>query len=289
MNKILKFNKNKFDLENPVLGCYLNMPNELYHACAGISNTGLNLIKDNPANYIWSKNAPQDPSKTNAIDIGSAVHACLLEPEKIDQILVGPTKGRDTIKFAQFCEENQGKIVLTETEYTQVKYSVDSALAHPTIAEILGLKSHNESSMFWRDEGTLCKIRPDMDLTPSGINALVDVKVTKSIDEWRSDLTWKNPLFTLNYGHNAAFYLRGASSHYGIDYDVYSFILIQSSACIGRYPVTVFSVTRQELENYGFFDDVESNLSKYKECINSGKWDHIESFPFFEGMIEGSE
>lgn len=292
--KTLKFNADKFNPKKPEIGCYLNMPNDLYHSCAGISNTGLNHVRNNPSDYIWNKKAPIDHSKMSSIDLGSAVHLALLEPERLvpdheNGILIGPTKGRDTIKFRDYCEENSDKLVLTEIEFNQVRYSVLSAKAHPAINELLNLEGHNESSIFAMYNDTLCKIRPDIDLTPSGNPALVDVKVTKSIDDWRSDLTWKNPLFTLNYGHNAAFYLEVASAHYGLQYDVYSFLLIQSTICVGRYPVSVFTITRQELENYGFFDDVRANLAIYKECVTSKNWNHHESFPFFEGTVEASE
>lgn len=150
------------------------------------------------------------------------------------------------------------------------------------------MPGHNESSIYFKLDDTLCKIRPDRDLTPSGSKTLVDIKTTRSIDDWRSDLTWKNPLFTLNYGHNAAFYLNGASAHYGVEYDVYTFILIQSTACIGRYPIAVFSITRQELENHGFFDDVDRNLNKYRDCMRLNNWDQLEAFPFFEGYADES-
>lgn len=268
----------------------LEMGNSDYHKAEAISNSGLRLIKNNPADYIWNKNAPQDPSKTNAIDLGSAIHTCILEPQKVDSILVGPTKGRDTIKFFEFCEANPASTVLTQSEYDKCRFAVDSALAHPTARKLIDAKGECESSIFWTDQerDILCKIRPDKDLTIGGQRILVDVKTTASIDDWRSHLSWKNPIFTYDYGHNAAYYLKGASAFYGEQYDEYLFLLVQTTACIGRYPVTVISVTREELESYGFFSEVELNLDKYAECLKSGVWDHVETLPMFDGYSSES-
>lgn len=275
----------KFNKESPEPGLYLDLPSDIYHSAPGISNSGLMLIKNNPADYIWSKNAPVNVASTKSVDIGTAIHAGILEPHKFsDMVAVGPTKGRDTIKFTDFCAENQSKICLTESEYDLARLAIDSAFAHPTIKKFIDAKGHCESSIFWSDKerDILCKIRPDKDLTPSGIPLLVDVKTTSSISDWRSELTWKNPLFTMDYGHNAAFYLTGASAHYGVEYQEYCFILIQTTAEIGRYPVAIMTITRGELESLGFFDEVRRNLDAYECNLKTNAWDsHVEEFPVF--------
>ena len=276
-----------FNVDNPQPGLYLDVSNEDYHAAPGISHSGLNLISISPASYMWAKNAPSNPAATGAFDVGTVIHAGILEPERTDLFEIGPTKGRDTIKFTEYCRENPDKIILTEKEYDMVRFAIDSVFAHPTAKKLIDAKGACESSIFWRDESRdiLCKIRPDKDLTVSGQNILVDVKTTKSIADWRSNLRWKNPLFTLNYGCNAAFYLKGASEHYGQSYDEYVFLLVQTTLECGRYPVTVMSVTRQELEDNGFFYEIEANLDVYKKHLDSDRWDTVEEFPLFNDGV----
>lgn len=274
----------KFNPKNPKQGKYLDLTNELYHSSKGIGNSSLQMIANNPADYIWSQNAPCDPVKTGAFDVGTAIHAALLEPHKAEAFEVfTDTKSRDTVKFTKFVQDNPDKMVLTENEYYFMRLSVDSAHAHPTVSRLLKMKGERESSIFWHDKerDIMCKIRPDLDLTIGGMNRLVDVKKTASIDDWRSDVQWKNPLFKFNYGHNAAYYLHVASNFYGIEYNEYTFVLIQSTISDGKYPVGVFTITREELTRYGFFDQVYNNLDLYAECLHSNKWDSEEQFPLF--------
>ena len=281
----------EFNPENPQPGLYTGVDNEVYHSSPGISNSGLLLIQRNPSDYIWSQNAPKDFTKSRSIDVGTAIHAALLEPERIDDILVGPTKTRDAKAFTDFCMDNSDQIVLTQAEYDMMRLSVDSAFAHPAFKGFIDAKGDCEVSIFAQDPefDVLCKIRPDKDLTKSGKRILCDVKTTRSIDEWRSNIHWKNPLFTYNYGHNAAYYLDVASLHYGEQYDEYLFLLVQTTIELGRYPVAPILITREELQRLGFFDQYKANLERYSDCLKSGDWNHVERFPLIDPPYDGVE
>lgn len=271
------------DILNPKQGRYIGLANEKYQRADAISNSALQLIARNPSDYLWSKVAPKDYSKSGAIDVGTAIHAAILEPEKTDSFLVGPTKGRDTIKFADFCQANPDKTVLTQSEYDLVRFSVDSVMAHPTASLYLTNPCDCEVSIFYDDldRGIKRKIRPDKEVEIDSGILLLDVKKTKSIADWREPLKWKNPLFTLGYGHNAAYYMDTASKFYGEQINEYRFLLLQSTIELGMYPVSVFCITRQELEMYGFFDEMNANLDIYAERKKTGDWFSLESFPQF--------
>jgi exodeoxyribonuclease VIII len=173
----------KFNPDNPNPGKYLGIPNDVYHTAKGISNSGLMLIQNNPADYIWAQNAPKDFSKSKSIDLGTAIHAALLEPEKIEDIVIGPTKSRDTKAFTEYCLEHSDKTVLLQSEYDMLRLVVDSAMAHPSVNAFLSAKGDAEVSIFAHDSerDILCKIRPDKDLSSSGKKILIDVKTTRSI------------------------------------------------------------------------------------------------------------
>jgi hypothetical protein len=112
-------------------------------------------------------------------------------------------------------------------------------------------------------------------------NALYDVKTTASIEDWRSDTRWKNPLFTHGYGHTAAFYMDAMSAFCGEQIDTYTFLVVQKTINLGKYPVAVIEITREECERYGFFDEVYNNLDKYKEALTTNNWIENEKFPLF--------
>lgn len=273
------------DLESPKQGKYLNIENEVYQQANAISNSGLLMVQKSPAHYMWSKNAPRDFSKAGNIDVGTITHRAILEPHLFNDFVVAPVKGRDTIKFQSMIDEMPDKTIVTQSEYDFIRFSVDSVYAHPTASHFLNLGGDAEVSIFVDDGDIKRKIRPDIDLTNVGINALVDVKKTKSIDDWRSFKEWQNPLFALGYGHNAAYYLETASMFYGKQYDDYYFMLVQSSAELGMYPVSVMRVTRSFLESNGFFDQVRVNLDTYRNCLKNNDWQTIEEPPVFADEI----
>ena len=279
--------KNKFDPANPIAGKFLGHEQHLYRSVDAVANSDLLLIERNPSDYIWNREAPSDPSKTGTIDLGTAIHTALLEPELFAKsvAIYTATKSRDTVKFAEFeqAPENEGKIVLLEKEYDQLRLMVDSAHAHPTMRRFLTANGDNECSIYAKDEGRgiMRKIRPDRDLIGGGIPLLCDLKKTASIEDWREGVRWRNPLFKFNYGHTAAYYMDTASIHYSEQINEYAFLLVQSSVEMGKYPVAVITVTREELQQYGFFDRMNANLDKYAECRKSDNWYGVERFPVF--------
>lgn len=278
---------NKFSPDNPKQGKYLEHDQQLYRGVDAVANSDLLLIERNPSDYIWNREAPSDPSKTGTLDLGTAIHTALLEPEKFEQQIriFDKAKSRDTVKFAEFEKEpeNEGKIILLEKEYDQLRFMVDSAHAHPTMRRFLTVEADNECSIYVDDKerDIKRKIRPDRDPNKSGLPLLLDLKKTAGIEDWREGVRWRNPLFKMNYGHTAAYYMDTASIYYGEQINEYVFLLVQSSINAGKYPVAVITVTREELEQYGFFERVYANLDKYAECKHSDNWSGVERFPVF--------
>lgn len=265
-----------------------DMTQEEYRKAQGVANSDLLKIGQNPANYIHSLKAPRDPSKTGALDFGSALHLCLLEPEMRENIIIGPTKSRTTKAFLEFEEgrASEGSLILLEDEYSKLNFMIDSVYAHPTAKQFLEAIGHREKSFFTTDEnGVKRKWRPDLDLV-DGHGLLGDIKTTASIGDWRENVMWRNPLSTYGYAHTAAYYLDSASLFYQQDVDEYVFIVAQTTVELGMYPVSVFVVTREELQMNGFYCDAETsnwetmqnNLRLYQSHSASNHWLGFERF-----------
>jgi exodeoxyribonuclease VIII len=62
-------------------GIYDNIPNAEYHGGAGISNSGLAIIRRSPLHFRARQLAANDNEPTAAQAIGTAFHALLLEPQ----------------------------------------------------------------------------------------------------------------------------------------------------------------------------------------------------------------
>jgi len=263
-----------------------NISMQEYRDDPALSNHELQIFKNNPSSFIWNKNAPQDPAKATTSEIGTALHALLLEPDTYDDlIIVSDVKGRTTNAFQKLQLENPDNIVLTEIEAEHIKFMALSAKCDPTVNQLLSSQGACESSIFVTDPetGLELKIRPDKTVDNYSFNKplLVDVKTTASLDEWRSDVKWKNPLFNYGYGFTAAYYLYVGSIHYGVELDEYCFLVVQKSAMLGKYPASVFTITKDELIHYGFWQEMLETLKYFKACKDSDNWVTKESFPEF--------
>ena len=263
----------------------INISNEKYRALDAISNGELQQIANSPSDYIWNKTAPTDTSKTAAFDFGTALHTALLEPNLFNDsvVIYDQTKTRESSAFGKFMQtQTKESVILLETEYDKIRFTVDSAHAHPTFKAYIDKCEHKEVSIIGELDGIKVKIRPDMCSDKLGI--IGDLKTTASLDDWRDTARWKNPLFKLNYGHTAAFYMDVYEHYLGRPVNEYTFLVCQKSINCGKYPVAVIVVTRDELEMYGFFDQVYTNLARYKECLASNNWIQTERFPAFGGF-----
>lgn len=256
-----------------------------YRQHEALSNHELQLFKNNPSTFMWNKHAPSDLAKVGTSDKGTALHALLLEPETYeDLVLVSDTKGRQTLGFKKMQFENPDNIILTEIEAEEVRIMADSATHDPMFKSLLGAEGHCEASMFVTDPitGLELKIRPDKICFGMGGNPLLtDIKTTSSIDDWRNEQRWKNPLFAFGYGFTAAYYLYVASIHYGVELEEYVFPIVQTSAALGKYPATVFSISKDELIHLGFWQDMLDTLAYFKICKDTNNWQTMESFPEF--------
>ena len=134
------------------------------------------------------------------------------------------------------------------------------------------------------------KIRPDIDIEGE---LIANLKTTANLDDWRVDLGkhWIHPLYKFGYGHGAAYELYVSSIFYGKDIDVCYFPVVQKTPSLGRYPVAVFRITKQELIDYGFWDEMLNNLKEYADRLKRDDWLCLESFtpPNFGDSIEFEE
>lgn len=265
------------------LGLFTDIPQDEYRKIDALANSDAVMIERNPADYIWSRNAPINYSKVQTKDFGTALHCALLEPAEYENLVfVSSVKGRNTKSFEQEVIDNPDNIVLTADEAEQIKVMVGSVNAHPTASHLLSQQGQAECSVISDDSerGVLLKCRPDKNLIES-IGVCLDVKTTGSIDDWRSDKEWINPLFKFDYGHQAAFYMHVLSLHYGFEVNRFVFVAVSSSIALGRYPVGVFEVTKDQLIAWGFWQRMTANIERFKHCHDNNDWLHSESFNFY--------
>ncbi len=119
-------------------GIYFDISNEDYHAGDGVSKSQLDMVAKNPALLKWVKAAPEDEEKKSALDMGTALHCLLLEPESLTNAssfhrnsIVGQNKGKADEEAFLRDVADMGITVLDVEQWRKLELMRDSAMAHP--------------------------------------------------------------------------------------------------------------------------------------------------------------
>ncbi|WP_372833127.1 PD-(D/E)XK nuclease-like domain-containing protein [Pontibacterium sp.] len=254
-------------------GIYTDLTNEAYHSGPGVSKSGLDLIADCPSKFLWNKQAPVDEEKTAALDMGTALHCVILEPEEFeDRFIVAPVfngrtnEGKAAKKaFYEDCA-SLGKTIMTAEEGRKLKIMRESVMAHPTARWLLEEEGQNEASIYWSDEetGELCRIRPDRMISDRAL--IVDVKKVDDMSRF------KRHIEEFRYHVQDAMYSHGFKQHFGED-ATFLFLAVSSSINAGRYPVDVIDLTPDWKE--AGFELFRRDLDTYHQCRTADDWMHI--------------
>jgi len=177
--------------------CFVSgLPNEVYHAWPeGISSSGLKAVNKSAAHFKFMAGF----STSRAKELGTAIHAALLEPErfKADYVLLRDVTDRRASEYKQAIKVHSSELVLSAPEADKVVGMQEAVLSNPLMWSRLTGKGWRELSLFVRDPETQVLVRVRFDLLlESGI--IVDLKKTqdarqdafsRSIDNYEYDLS----------------------------------------------------------------------------------------------------
>ncbi|MDX7992621.1 PD-(D/E)XK nuclease-like domain-containing protein [Xenorhabdus littoralis] len=255
-------------------GIYYDISNEDYHKGGGVSKSQLDDIAKSPAFYKWKKNAPIDTEKLKALDMGTALHCLLLEPDEfIDRFIEAPefnrrsNQGRQDEKdFLKNCE-NTGKTVMDYEQHRKLKLMKESVMAHHAARYFLEADGYSEASIYWSDTDTdeLCRIRPDKFLLNQPV--IIDVKKVADMERFSRHVE------EFRYHVQSAMYQEGFLRHFG-ESPVFLFIAVSETIDCARYPVHVYELEPDDIDvGFNLF---KSNLQTFHECRVNDDWGGIE-------------
>lgn len=216
--------------------------NEQYHTGPGISKSHLGVMATCPAIYWQNYVNPERESRkaTPAMEVGTAIHAAILEPHVFaDKFIVRPgewdmRKKDDKAKLAELQEyaQAEGCTVITEEQYTIAAGCAKAVQQHPRAARMLAKGSAEQTYYaLHQDEGALVKCRFDWEAP-----GLLDLDV-KSCEDASPD-GFMRSVMKYHYHAQVAWYqdVRAAALD---DYTVvpWWFLAIEKSPpyCIGLY------------------------------------------------------
>lgn len=255
-------------------GLVLDLSNEEYHSGVGVSKSQLDDIAESPATYIWRKSAPVDEEKLKPLDMGTALHCLLLEPQEFEsRFIIAPEFNRRTnagkeaeAEFLANCSE-LGKTIMTAEEGRKLKLMRESVFAHPDARWLLEQDGICEGSLYWTDgeTGELCRCRPDKMM--NGLPILADVKKVDDMSRFERHVE------EFRYHVQDAMYSDGYREIYGEVPD-FIFIAVSSSIECGRYPVRVRPLSPEwRAEGYELY---RRDLHKFHECRANNEWHDLQ-------------
>lgn len=256
------------------------LTNAEYHALTGvISKSHLDEIHRSPAHY-WARyldpdRVPEPP--TEAMQLGTALHTAVLEPEQWDLTCVvtpedapkRPTSVQrnaakpspatfEAVEFWDaFDAAAAGKIILKAEDAERVKAMAAAVRQHPAAAFLLGQDGKAEQSYCWTDAATglECKCRPDYHTADRRI--IADVKTTDDA----SPEGFARSVAKFRYHVQAAWYLDGLCA------EQFVFIAVEKRKpyCVAVYAASPAMVEQGRLE-------AAADLRAIAECRAAERW-----------------
>lgn len=295
-------------------GMFLNVPNEQYHAGPGVSKSQLDHLHNAPALLEWSRNAPRDEEARAAVDIGDALHALLLEPDRFESEYVTdfvPPEGAlvtiDQIKAAM--DERGIGYTSKDTKGTLVNKLLDIDPDAPVLdrlretwaeevrgrtilsaAECRKLHLMHASVMahpFARAlieapgpvEASIYWNDPDTGLLcrcrPDKLPELAGLRIVLDVKTTADMDQFAASVEDYRYHVQDSFYSEGYLQHFGVAPDAFVFLVVSTSRDAGRYPVRCFALPAED--KLAGHSAMRADLATYAECQRTGVWPGIET------------
>lgn len=252
-------------MNNDQLLGLVDMTNEQYHSAPGISKSHLDCINEKSPKHYWHKyiNPEREPYQpTPAMQIGTAIHTLILEPNLVDETIVRGLEidrrsNENKRRWAEFEQEHAGKIILKNDDYDHVLRVRDAVHAHP-IASGLLTGGRAEQSYFamspvpsMTDSGYMIDqetgevihelIKCRTDYIHDGGNLIVDVKSTEDA----SRAGFGKSATNYRYDVQVAWYYHVFECAFGWTPENWAFIALEKTE---PYAIGVYFATRPQIE-----------------------------------------
>lgn len=240
-------------------GIYTDISNEDYHASHGISNSGLGLVDRSPAHFKY----PKERDSTRHMEIGSAIHCAILEPDRFDdEYKVVECDVRTSSLYKAACKEYPSELVLTSPESANVLGMQKSVYANRAARSILLSPSRKELSVYAIDPETGLLVKCRFDLLTDDLAAM-DIKKTQDA---RAE-AFSRSIYNYGYHRQAAFYIDVYKWATGHDIREWKFLAMEENS---PYACKVYTLDPEAIEIGRI--EYRAALNQYAECVESGEW-----------------
>lgn len=247
------------------------LSNAAYHKSPEVSKSHLDEAHKSGRHY-WARYLdPQRiaPKPTPAMELGSAFHAMVLEPDVYEkEFVVAPKIDKRTTagkaEWKEWQANAKGKTLLTDETVDLLRLMTESVMSHPAARAILHLDGVAEQTFTWKDATTEqeCKCRPDWLVD----GMIVDLKTTLDA----SPEGFAKSTSNFRYHVQSNWYLRGVP-----DAKQFVFIAVEKTP---PFAVAVYVASPEMVAAGGRAAD--QDLARIAEWKREQKW------PSYSNQIE---
>lgn len=265
-----------------------NMSFKDYLSYPAMSSSGLRKLIKSPLHYDYEQRFPSE--STRSMELGTAVHALVLEGEEVYHVMPPEFKRRTGKAYDAWADSlPPGAMILNQKEEAQVLGMARGIKQNPRSYELLWLKRayvHDvEFNVLWRhpEHAIPCKARLDFACKDSdGWLTVIDIKTTSSGADIQN---FGNAIARYDYHMQAAWYMMAAAQEFGIDEEEmfdpklldeqwndvprhrFYWIVVESNA---PYAVAVYECNPQSLVSGRA--DCNEMLDLYMDCKKKDYW-----------------
>jgi hypothetical protein len=271
--------------EIPSPGLWPDVEEHIYRSWDAINQSSLWGMRRTPAH---ARHDFLNPGSTPAMDVGTAIHSVVLEPNDLETRYTIRPPGIDgrtkegKAALAQWRAEAGDRIVLDKPDVMQTLEGIrDAVLDHPIALELLTSRGLTEISAAWDEPltGARCKGRWDRLVEYDGWPCIVDVKSTDDA----SPRKFLQSVANYGYSAQAAFYLDGASVLDPKSAEAFRFLFLVVEKK-PPYGIAIYELDRVWMD-YGR-QQYQRYLDDWIECEKTGLWP---GYPLHVETLEAPE
>jgi exodeoxyribonuclease VIII len=245
-------------------GIYYDISFEDYLAIDAVNSSTLKDVAMRSLEH--AKYNRDHPKESDALAKGKLFHTITLQPEKFrSEYAIAPKCDRRTKAgkeaWADFLDEADGKLAVTQNDYTEVFAMRKKIYEHPAAIQFVQ-NGKAEVTCVWEDKqtGLLCKARGDYE--HRNFYTIVDLKSTKIA----SPGGFSREMRTFGYHIQAGFYTDGWKAVTGENHD---FVIVASEKS-APFTVGVYLVNEHTIE--AGQRAYRRALDCYAEALETGKF-----------------
>lgn len=243
------------------------MINSYHNDTSRISNSMLSLLKQSPTLFYRRYVLGQTTEPSDAMRLGSYLHAMVLEPETLtERFAIMPKVDRRTKEgkeqWARFQEMNKGLEWVTQDQHDQAELLANSVLRHETFSDHACRidKSVIEGRIDFMFNDYTCRCKPDMVDVENGI--CWDLKTAKGA----SPKAFATSVVDYGYHRQAAFYHFALQQMYQKDFR-FLFMVVETSE---PYESAIYELDDEAIEQGEA--ELSALLDEYRLRMASNDW-----------------